>query len=55
MLAAQEASSVPGCISSTTAAGRGIVPLCSAQEGPHLQCCLKFWRSQYHEVVELLE
>lgn len=33
----------------------GFVPLCSAQEGPHLQFCLEFWGSQHQKVVELLE
>ena len=56
-LAAQKASSIPGCIRRRVATRQGevIAPLCSALVRPHLVNCIQVWGTQCRKDVELLE
>ena len=55
--AAQKADGILGCIRRGVASRdrEGIVPLCSALMGPHLQYCIQVWGPQYRKGRELLE
>ena len=46
-----------GCIKTGVASREreGIVPLCSAPGGPHLQYCVQAWGCEHRKDVELLE
>ena len=56
-LAARKANVILGSISRGVASRdrEGIVPLCSALMGPHLQHCIQVWGPQYRKGRELLE
>jgi len=57
VLAAQKANHIPGSNKTSVAsrAREGILPLCSALVGPHLEYCVQLWSPQNRKDMDLLE